>query len=394
MAQQREESVVVDTDLPSLLFRSKGMPKDTSIKVNPRKLSLAPLPVVGFNPANGFVVGGALSAATLLGDAANTRQSSGLLNVTVTSKRQIIFIARAGISLPKNNLMFDGDLRYLIFTQDTYGLGTRVGRKGAPNFAVPQPMDFNYLRVYLNAFKRISSNLYGGVGLGIDWHNSIEDKWLKPDSLSVPSTYHSDYNDANGFPLKAYKTNGYTLSLKWDSRDNIANPHNGWFVSGIMRHNTTWLGSQRNSFGISFDGRYYLKLNRRRPGNLVAFWLRGDFFKEGQLPYLALPSLGWDTYNRTGRGYIQGRFRGHSMVYFESEYRFPILANGLLGGVVFSNVTSASGNGQRLLHTLAPAYGGGIRIKLDKLARTNISIDYGRGMAGSSGIFFNLQEAF
>jgi hypothetical protein len=128
--------------------------------------------------------------------------------------------------------------------------------------------------------------------------------------------------------------------------------------------------------------------------HLLAFWLRGDFFKEGMMPYLALPSIGWDAYNRTGRGYVQGRFRGHSMAYFETEYRFPLTANGLLGGVLFSNFTSTAGNGQALLHTIAPAGGLGVRVKLDQRARTNITIDYGWGAAGSKGLFFNLQESF
>ena len=58
----------------------------------------------------------------------------------------------------------------------------------------------------------------------------------------------------------------------------------------------------------------------------------------GHLPYLALPAIGWDFAGRTGRGYVQGRFRGTAEVYAEAEWRFRITDNGLLGGVVFANM--------------------------------------------------------
>ncbi|WP_162549933.1 hypothetical protein [Hymenobacter nivis] len=39
----------------------------------------------------------------------------------------------------------------------------------------------------------------------------------------------------------------------------------------------------------------------------------------------------------TGRGYIQGRFQGPSMVYGEAEYCFNPTRSRVLGGVVFAN---------------------------------------------------------
>jgi hypothetical protein len=57
---------------------------------------------------------------------------------------------------------------------------------------------------------------------------------------------------------------------------------------------------------------------------------------------LLLPSTGWDDQFNTGRGYIQGRFRGKNMVKLEGEYRYRITRNGLIGGVVFANVENFS----------------------------------------------------
>ena len=63
---------------------------------------------------------------------------------------------------------------------------------------------------------------------------------------------------------------------------------------------------------------------------------------KGNPPYLDLPSTGWDSYNNTGRGYVQGRYRGKDLMYLESEYRFGITRNGLFGGVVFANAETVS----------------------------------------------------
>ncbi len=89
---------------------------------------------------------------------------------------------------------------------------------------------------------------------------------------------------------------------------------------------------------------------------ILAFWTWGQFITSGNVPYLALPSIGWDTYGRSGRGYVQGRFRGTNMVYGESEFRMPISRNGLFGAVAFINATTASNptTGQTLFNALAP----------------------------------------
>jgi hypothetical protein len=395
-AQKRQQEVVPDQDLPSLLFKKKKTAISDSIiePVKLGKINLAGLPIVGYNPANGFLFGAALSGSTMLGDPKNTRWSSGLLNATITTKKQLIFIGRAGLAFSGNKFLLDLETRVLIFNQDTYGLGTQTGREGSMTFASPEPMTFNMIRFIGNGYRRISPNLYFGTGIGIEIHTKIVDKLLQVDSVPFNETAHFQYSTEHGFPLKRYSTNGLFVGFKWDSRDNIANPYTGWFAAVSTSFNTPILGSTRSSNIFNFDTRYYVNVQRRRPAHLVAFWLRGQFSSEGKIPYLSLPSTSWDTYNRTGRGFVQGRFRGPSMAYFETEYRFPFTRNGLLGGVAFVNFSTASGNGQRLLATVAPAAGFGVRIKLDKQSRANITIDYGRGVGGSSGIFFNLQEAF
>ena len=82
------------------------------------------------------------------------------------------------------------------------------------------------------------------------------------------------------------------------------------------------------------------------------------------------------------------------MLYLETEYRFRLLPNGLLGGVGFANAQSFSDEGTGRYTYLQPGYGAGLRISLNKFSRTNLCIDYGWGAHGSGGFFVNLGEVF
>jgi len=82
------------------------------------------------------------------------------------------------------------------------------------------------------------------------------------------------------------------------------------------------------------------------------------------------------------------------MVYAEAEYRFRITPNGLLGGVVFLNGQSFSSAPGTPLQSIQPGYGPGLRIKLSKVSKTNLDIDYGFGNQGSKGLFLTVGEVF
>jgi hypothetical protein len=126
----------------------------------------------------------------------------------------------------------------------------------------------------------------------------------------------------------------------------------------------------------------------------LALWSYNWLTLSGKPSYLLLPSTGWDEAYNTGRGYIQSRFRGRNMLYQEAEYRFRIMHNGLIGGVVFVNNQIYTSNTSDNIVTIAPGWGTGIRIKFNKFSRTNIAIDYGFGLDGSHGFFVNLGEVF
>jgi hypothetical protein len=378
----------------------------TSLELVVRKNYISILPVVGYAPANGFLIGGVVSMSKLLAPAP-TKLSSGMLNVQLTTKKQLIINVRSKIYTAENKWFLQGDWRLLFFTQPTYGLGVNnsggneylVALNNLPENELPEaePMKFNYLRIYEDAVRRIgTSKFYAGGGVAIDNHFKIVDERLDTNTTdeNYYITNHYAYSIKKGFDPEAYYTAGLNLDVLVDERDNIANPYKGYYASITFRLNTKLSRSTQQSTLSCYDVRYYLPLNKNRPREVLAFWSYGTFIYSGNVPYLALPSLGWDTYNRGGRGYIQGRYRGLSMVYMEAEYRFPLSHDGLMGGVVFLNNTFAESTDTKLFANAAPAVGAGFRLKMDKAARVNLTVDLGYGLDHSSGIYFGMQEAF
>jgi hypothetical protein len=178
----------------------------------------------------------------------------------------------------------------------------------------------------------------------------------------------------------------------------MINPYKGYFAQINLRFAPRVLGNVKTSEFINVEWRSFHGLSKRNPRHLIAFWLLGNFTPSGEFPYLILPALGYDQRGRSGRGYVQGRFRGPNMVYGEAEYRFPISkCGGIMGGVLFLNATTADNpNGpksEKLFNTIAPAYGFGFRMKVDKRSRTNLQLDFAFGN-NSSGVYLGAAETF
>ena len=130
-----------------------------------------------------------------------------------------------------------------------------------------------------------------------------------------------------------------------------------------------------------------------KSNNVLAFWIY-SWLTFGPGPYLDLPSVGWDTYGRGARGYLQGRIRSSDQIYVESEYRFQLTRNGLLGGVVFLNATASADPESNTFGSMDPAGGLGIRIKFNKYSKANLALDRAWGKDDSGGWFMGMSEAF
>ena len=92
----------------------------------PKRLAplVAAVPVIGSSPSSGFSIGLAGTLGILLGDPADTTISTATGSLWVTTKKQLIVQLNGTVMIPGNAWELLSDFRYLIYNQDTYGLGT------------------------------------------------------------------------------------------------------------------------------------------------------------------------------------------------------------------------------------------------------------------------------
>lgn len=370
--------------------------KDSVLVVKPVKNSFfLIIPVIGSQPATGFVFGG-VAQYTFKGKEENAKYSIVNLGVTYTTKNQVLINMKNSVLLNNNRVFLNGDYRLYLFSQPNYGLGTSIIPPGQDDFeidSIAQPMDYNYFKFHQTASWLVRENLYIGAGINIDWYSNIHDEQL--DVVNGQYTYHYNYNQKYGFSGKEYFLNGVSFNITYDSRDNQINARSGWFANINYRINPEIFNSQDNSNVLYAEYRNFIPVAKKNDRYILAFWTYGQFVVRGKVPYLNLPAIGWDQRSRSGEGYTQGLFRGFSMVYLSTEFRFPITCNELLSGTVFTNFVTTSNSDENisLFQYIQPAVGVGLRILIDKASRTNLVADYAKGR-NSKGFYLNAGETF
>ena len=370
-----------ETDIPD--FFSKAFPglfgnHAQSVKRSTSLVHFSVFPAVGYTLQTNF------AAILAFNIAINGSALSGknLTNVSTsfayTLRKQFIMPIRANIWTKDENYNVILDWRYLLYPQSTYGLGS------FSSLANEDRLNYSYLKLYNYVLRKITSDFYMGPGYNIDYHWNITEQ--------LPSLYSTADFDKYG-KTKRSVASGPTLNAIYDTRRNSINPQGGFYGRINYCYHFKWMGSDNDWQSLLIEFRKYLKFPESS-NNILAFWNYDWLTPSGKPAYLDLPSTQWDPEANLGRGYIQGRYRGANLLYLESEYRFPLTHNHLLGAVVFSNVQSVSEWPSNQFKALRPGVGTGIRIKLNKYSNTNLALDYAFGVGGSSGIFVNLGEVF
>lgn len=322
------------------------------------------------------------AAGFYLGNRSTTKLSSVTFTPYFNFRGRYGLPVRSNIWLNDNEWNILGDTRFLVYPINTWGLGGN--QPESDNFLI----NYKYFRFYQSALKRITSYFF--VGLGYDFDDYID--------LDITP---SDGSAFKRFTNYKYGTNenddamssGPTINLLYDTRNNSINPTPGVYANIIYRHNSTPLGSDNNWQSLYIDLRKYISITHTGPKNQLAFWSYFWTSLTAGTPYLDLPSIGMDPYQRSGRGIEQSRYRGQRLAYFETEYRRDITRDGLLGFVVFTNVSSVTQPNTNRFVYWHPAGGGGLRIKFNKKSDTNVCIDYGFSK-NYSAVRINLGEAF
>ncbi|MDR6944972.1 hypothetical protein [Mucilaginibacter pocheonensis] len=376
-----EDTVIAQRDLIDIA-RSLFKIKPRKISSNERKkVYFSILPISSSDGRSG---GRALftstTAAFYLGNQETTNLSSLTFTPYFNFKGRYGLPIRSNIWLNDNQWNITGDTRVLVYPQYTWGLGG--GQLESDKFLV----NYNYVRFYQTVLKKIKPYFYAGLGYNLDYYMDIESNG------GVSLRDFTGYKYGTSGDQDAFSS-GVTLNLLYDSRKNSINPLPGAYANVVYRVNSKAIGSHTNWQSLYIDLRKYVSLTHSGPKNVLAFW---SFFWTSitpGTPYLNLPSLGWEPYQRSGRGFVQNRYRGERLAYFETEYRRDITRNGLLGFVLFANVNSVTEPNSHNFVYWRPAGGTGLRLKFNKKSGTNISLDYGVSKNFSS-INLNLGETF
>lgn len=344
-----------------------------------KKFQFSLIPVAGSVAGGGKAVATAFNASFYTDDESTTSLSTITFTPWFTLDGKFVLPFRDLIWLPNDALLLKGDTRFMIYPQYTWGLG------GNTNEGDKALLQYNYLRLYHSCLKKIGRKLYIGAGYDLDFHFNNS---LKNDSVLATIPFYDYIKDYN----QQTTSSGPVINFSIDTRRNSANPPRGVYFAVDYRFNLKSLGSTYDWQSLLIDARKYFSFSKRQQ-NILACWSYYWAVTNGHAPYLDLPSIGWDYYNRSGRGFEQNRYRGRQLLYFETEYRRDLTRNGFWGFVIFTNVHTVSeyeGNGFVYWH---PAAGTGLRIKFNKISRTNIGIDIGFSK-GFTGVYLSLGEAF
>lgn len=395
LAQKANDSLKYcpEKSLPELFKK-----KDSLLVLKPVKNSFfLIIPIIGSQPATGFSYG-AVSQYTFKGKKLDDKYSSINLGATYTEKKQLLINVKNSVMLKSNKIFLSGDWRFYIFSQANYGLGSDIiprlsEDKDFDLNALKEPMDYNYLKFHQTASWEFKNNYYAGAGVHLDWYTTITDNNL--DIANGQLTNHYSYSKKYDFDASEYFVNGVSLNILYDSRDNQINTNSGMFANINYRFNPAISTNQYASNVLFMEYRYFLPLSKYNKQHVFCVWATGQFVTSGTVPYLNLPSIGWDQRSRSGKGYVQGLLRGQRLIYLETEYRFPISCNNLISGTAFGNLTSASDKDRdiKLFQYFQPAVGVGLRILIDKATRTNLIMNYALGRH-SKAFYLNAGETF
>ena len=369
-------------DIGREIFKSKPRPVLPDEK---KRIYFSFLPVSTTLQGGGSVLVTSTTAGIYLGDEKNTYLSTATFAPYFNLTGRLGLPVRSDIWLSHNRWTIQGDTRFLVYPQYTWGLGG--GQPESHKLLV----NYDYIRFYQSVLKQVTPYFFVGAGYALDYYLDIENS---DNSINLGNSLgnftHYKFGttiDENSF------SSGPTVNLLYDTRKNSLNPLPGVYANFVYRFSGVIFGGNNNWESIYADFRKYVSVSKSKSKREFAFWAYYWSTLDSNAPYLDLPAIGMDPYNRSGRGIEQNRYRGKRLIYVESEYRADITQNGLLGFVLFANLNSASQQISNHFVYWNPAAGTGLRIKFNKKSDTNICIDYGVSK-NYSDVIVGLGEAF
>lgn len=265
---------------------------------------------------------------------------------------------------PRGRYRIDYRLYFYSFPSDFWGIGYEMG----DNDDNKSEMKRWQAQAEAAFLFRVADNFYVGPMASYDYviGKNIE----RPELLNGMD--HHTWNVGAG------------VSLVYDNRDNLTNPHRGIYLNLKQMFRPRFMGNDYAFSTTKFRFDCYQQLGE---GTVLAEDF-GANFNFGNPSWGMMANLGGTS---SMRGYYEGRYRDKHSLEATVELRQHVWKrNGIVvwagAGTVFPKFSELRSN--RIL----PNVGVGYRWEFKK--NVNVRLDYGFGKSGQSGFLFNINEAF
>ena len=265
---------------------------------------------------------------------------------------------------PKGRYRIDYHLYFYSFPADFWGIGYEMG----DNDANKSDMKRWQAQAEVSFLFRVADNFYIGPMASYDY---VIGKHIERPELLQGMDQHT-WNVGAG------------VSLLYDNRDNLTNPHRGIYLNINQMFRPRFMG---NDYAFSTTAFRFDAYQRLGKGTVLAEDI-GANLNFGNPSWGMMAELGG---THSMRGYYEGRYRDKHSLEATVELRQHVWKrNGIVvwvgAGTIFPKFSALRSK------QILPNAGVGYRWEFKK--NVNVRLDYGFGKSGQSGFLFNINEAF
>lgn len=265
---------------------------------------------------------------------------------------------------PKGRYRIDYHLYFYSFPADFWGIGYEMG----DNDANKSDMKRWQAQAEVSFLFRVADNFYIGPMASYDY---VIGKHIERPELLQGMDQHT-WNVGAG------------VSLVYDNRDNLTNPHRGIYLNINQMFRPRFMG---NDYAFSTTAFRFDAYQRLGKGTVLAEDI-GANLNFGNPSWGMMAELGG---THSMRGYYEGRYRDKHFLEATVELRQHVWKrNGIVvwvgAGTIFPKFSALRSK------QILPNAGVGYRWEFKK--NVNVRLDYGFGKSGQSGFLFNINEAF
>lgn len=328
-----------------------------------RKLSVLPVPAIGYSPETKFYIGAVTLFTFNNVPDSLTRTSNASIEFNYTWNKQLIIETEWNYFFPREEWFTRGLVHFSKYPDLYYGIGFNTPETSEVIF------QSNRFIFDVDVFKNLKNKMFLGLGFNYKSFGNIE-------NLDDTTIFYPELKDENNFGMKV-------IFLK-DARNHILSPTRGDYFEISNAFN---FGSSFYSV-ISLDYGRYVGFGASKMHTLAGRFYHSSVL--GEPPFYDYPVIGGDKY---ARGYYLGRFRDKNLSTLQLEMRNHLFWR--LGISTFGGISVIYGKVNQIENeSFKPNAGVGLRFLVDKNEGTHLRFDYAVGANNQSGFYISFGESF